>query len=46
MAANGGRKDLIVCFGEMLVDFFPDVAGVALAESRLDNHSVRSLRFK
>lgn len=30
MATNG---DLIVCFGEMLIDFVPDVAGVSLAES-------------
>jgi fructokinase len=33
MAANGSGKDLIVCFGEMLIDFVPDVAGVSLAES-------------
>lgn len=24
---------LIVCFGEMLIDFVPDVSGVSLAES-------------
>lgn len=33
MATNGAGKDLIVCFGEMLIDFVPDVAGVSLAES-------------
>ncbi|KAJ3707309.1 hypothetical protein LUZ61_011014 [Rhynchospora tenuis] len=33
MAANGSGKNLIVCFGEMLIDFVPDVAGVSLAES-------------
>ncbi|KAJ3681420.1 hypothetical protein LUZ60_015909 [Juncus effusus] len=27
------EKDLIVCFGEMLIDFVPDTAGVSLAES-------------
>ncbi|KAJ8759656.1 hypothetical protein K2173_009740 [Erythroxylum novogranatense] len=30
--ANSGSP-LIVCFGEMLIDFVPDVAGVSLAES-------------
>ncbi|KAJ4776115.1 Fructokinase-2 [Rhynchospora pubera] len=33
MATNGSGQDLIVCFGEMLIDFVPDVAGVSLAES-------------
>ncbi|KAJ4775751.1 pfkB-like carbohydrate kinase family protein [Rhynchospora pubera] len=33
MATNGSGHDLIVCFGEMLIDFVPDVAGVSLAES-------------
>ncbi|KAJ4811272.1 Fructokinase-2 [Rhynchospora pubera] len=33
MASNGSGKNLIVCFGEMLIDFVPDVAGVSLAES-------------
>lgn len=33
MATNGAGQDLIVCFGEMLIDFVPDVAGVSLAES-------------
>ncbi|PIN01575.1 Ribokinase [Handroanthus impetiginosus] len=27
-------KSLIVCFGEMLIDFVPDTAGVSLAESQ------------
>lgn len=26
-------SQLIVCFGEMLIDFVPDVSGVSLAES-------------
>lgn len=33
---NGGtqeRKLLIVCFGEMLIDFVPTVGGVSLAEA-------------
>lgn len=29
-----GGQDLIVCFGEMLIDFVPDAAGVSLAESK------------
>ncbi|KAJ4745807.1 Fructokinase-2 [Rhynchospora pubera] len=33
MASNGSGENLIVCFGEMLIDFVPDVAGVSLAES-------------
>jgi fructokinase len=33
MATDGSGQDLIVCFGEMLIDFVPDVAGVSLAES-------------
>ena len=27
------KSDLIVSFGEMLIDFVPDVSGVSLAES-------------
>ncbi|KAF8412030.1 hypothetical protein HHK36_004590 [Tetracentron sinense] len=30
---TGGTSPLIVAFGEMLIDFVPDVAGVSLAES-------------
>ncbi|KAJ1702603.1 hypothetical protein LUZ63_002382 [Rhynchospora breviuscula] len=33
MASNGSGKNLIICFGEMLIDFVPDVVGVSLAES-------------
>jgi fructokinase len=33
MATNESGQNLIVCFGEMLIDFVPDVAGVSLAES-------------
>lgn len=35
-ATNGGSLDknsLVVCFGEMLIDFVPTVAGVSLAEA-------------
>ncbi|RZR73996.1 hypothetical protein BHM03_00030634 [Ensete ventricosum] len=31
---EGGEAGLVVSFGEMLIDFVPDVAGVSLAESR------------
>ncbi|XP_047338715.1 probable fructokinase-7 [Impatiens glandulifera] len=30
---NEKRKPLVVCFGEMLIDFVPTVAGVSLAEA-------------
>lgn len=30
---NGGNKSLVVCFGEMLIDFVPTVSGVSLAEA-------------
>ncbi|KAG0458557.1 hypothetical protein HPP92_023396 [Vanilla planifolia] len=31
---GGGRTDgLVVCFGEMLIDFVPTVAGVSLADA-------------
>ncbi|KAL5707944.1 fructokinase [Ranunculus cassubicifolius] len=32
---NGGNKEgaLVVCFGEMLIDFVPTVAGVSIAEA-------------
>ncbi|KAK9147666.1 hypothetical protein Scep_006423 [Stephania cephalantha] len=35
-SANGNRKEkkpLVVCFGEMLIDFVPTVGGVSLAEA-------------
>ena len=34
--AQGGfqdKKSLVVCFGEMLIDFVPTVGGVSLAEA-------------
>ncbi|KAK8958068.1 putative fructokinase-4 [Platanthera zijinensis] len=31
--ASGEKKRLIVCFGEMLIDFVPTVSGVSLAEA-------------
>lgn len=34
MANSGGNSPVIVSFGEMLIDFVPDVAGVSLAESQ------------
>ncbi|XP_050212194.1 probable fructokinase-4 [Mercurialis annua] len=33
MASNGDSKNLIVSFGEMLIDFVPTVSGVSLAEA-------------
>lgn len=33
MAVNGGSQNLIVSFGEMLIDFVPTVSGVSLAEA-------------
>ncbi|KAF9668290.1 hypothetical protein SADUNF_Sadunf15G0113500 [Salix dunnii] len=30
---KGGNDSLVVCFGEMLIDFVPTVAGVSLAEA-------------
>lgn len=33
MAASSGKKDIVVSFGEMLIDFVPTVAGVSLAEA-------------
>ncbi|CAH9122405.1 unnamed protein product [Cuscuta epithymum] len=33
MAANGSDRNLIVSFGEMLIDFVPTVSGVSLAEA-------------
>ncbi|RRT48382.1 hypothetical protein BHE74_00017723 [Ensete ventricosum] len=33
MSSGGATAELVVSFGEMLIDFVPDVAGVSLAES-------------
>ncbi|KAL5712326.1 fructokinase [Ranunculus cassubicifolius] len=35
LSVNGEeeKNSLVICFGEMLIDFVPDVAGVSLAES-------------
>lgn len=30
---SGDSNSLVVCFGEMLIDFVPTVAGVSLAEA-------------
>lgn len=32
-SSNGAEIPLVVSFGEMLIDFVPDIAGVSLAES-------------
>ena len=32
-AKDPGSKSLVVCFGEMLIDFVPTVNGVSLAEA-------------
>ena len=32
-SASGASPNLVVSFGEMLIDFVPDVAGLSLAES-------------
>ena len=32
-AASAASPNLVVSFGEMLIDFVPDVAGISLAES-------------
>lgn len=31
--AESNDSDLVVCFGEMLIDFVPTVSGLALAEA-------------
>lgn len=32
-AVKPGRNDLVVCFGELLIDFVPTVGGVPLADA-------------
>lgn len=32
--AMSANSSMIVCFGEMLIDFVPEVSGVSLAESQ------------